>query len=478
MTTLVAFPTQVWAEAREHLLGAPWERFGFFLAGAERTPDGYRFGIRKFIPITDDEVEPDPFAERVVKLDAILRVVNQAKREGLAIVEAHTHPGAGRAVRFSNVDREGLEEFSGYALKALGGRPYGALVLGKESLDGVYFETPGHSKPITRVTAGGLPVRIRVSDAVRPRGQPEVLPDRHHRQVAFLGAEGQRRLGELHVAVVGAGGLGSHLIQQLAYLGARSFIVIDADLVDETSLNRLIGAVASDIGRPKVDVARDLVNRIAAPGQATVLALPRDVRHPESIAAVAGADIVFGCLDNDGGRLVLNELSRALVLPYFDLSSGISAPEGHIEEAGGRLAVVLPEGPCLFCMAEIDAKEARYFLSTKDEQMRDRRQGYVEGWDVPAPSVVSLNGVVASFAVSEFLFFATGLGAPPPLTYYYLREQGADGPRLARRHVERRASCYTCSLTGKGNTANVKRYWTALAQSNSPEVQAEGAREP
>jgi hypothetical protein len=64
-------------------------------------------------------------------------------------------------------------------------------------------------------------------------------------------------------------------------------------------------------------------------------------------------------VDNDGARLVLNELAVSYGIPYFDLGVGIEAPEGRITEAGGQLAVVLPGGPCLLCMEMLD-KEAAY----------------------------------------------------------------------------------------------------------------------
>jgi molybdopterin-synthase adenylyltransferase len=87
---------------------------------------------------------------------------------------------------------------------------------------------------------------------------------RFDRNMRFFGEEGQNRLRNTTVALVGAGGLGSHVIQQLCMLGVGTLSIIDADVVDDTSRNRLIGAEPSDAaaGTLKVDVGERLAKSI------------------------------------------------------------------------------------------------------------------------------------------------------------------------------------------------------------------------
>ena len=78
------------------------------------------------------------------------------------------------------------------------------------------------------------------------------------RQIPILGEVGQSTLRGLRVAVVGAGGTGSHAITLLAYLGDRDFILLDDDLIEVTNLNRVATAELADLGdssRPDSDVA-------------------------------------------------------------------------------------------------------------------------------------------------------------------------------------------------------------------------------
>src|SRR5207249_1592403 len=122
-----------------------------------------------------------------------------------------------------------------------------------------------------------------------------------------------------------------------------------------------------------------------------------------------GGTIPVGGLHHAPARLTLNEIAVAYGIPYFDLAVGIDAEDGRVTGAGGRVAVVLPDGPCIHCMGEIDANEARFNLSAPEEQAQQIARGYVRGMNVRAPAVVSLNGAIAAAATNEFAIFVSGL---------------------------------------------------------------------
>jgi molybdopterin/thiamine biosynthesis adenylyltransferase len=456
---IIASPASIWENARGHLFGGVGERFGFFLAGIAPSDSGPRFCIREYIPIQDDDLETSWESPRDIKLDALLAVVNRAKKTGLAVIENHNHFGSNGSPRFSTIDRTGLKEFASYMMTALDGRPYAALVWDQKSVDAVYWEKPDAPKPVSHVVVSGNAQSVAVPTSAR---KSQLRSQRHDermdRQILLLGEDGQTRIGLSRVAVVGLGGLGSHVVQQLGYLGVRDFILVDPDVVDRSNLNRLVGASLKDIGKPKAYVAERMLRQVAGAGDLRVTSLERSAMDPRSFEPLSSSDLIFGCVDNDGARLVLNEISRALVLPYIDISCGVEAKDGVFEEAGGRIAVAIPDGPCLDCMTEIDRAEANYFLASPEKRQQDQELGYVGGWDLKAPSVISFNGVLASAAVSEFLLFTTGLRATAPLTYYYVRTREADSQRMVPRIVKKNPECYSCSLAGLGRTAGFERY--------------------
>lgn len=457
---ILASPGSTWTEAEKFLLGEDQEKFGFFLCGVAQTIHGPRFCVKEFVPVEEEHRKNGFDSDRVVDLDLLLDIINRAKKDELAIVEAHTHPLSGDDVTFSFIDNREMPEFVGYAMDSLDGRPYGAIVLSPTGLDGRYWETPDAHQPMGRVLIAGDRFRHRIPTSSPVDGDENPTEEtRYDRQVRFLGKPGQRRFARLRVGVAGVGGIGSHVAQQLAYLGVKDYLLVDLDDIEESNLNRTVGAYPEDVGSPKVEVAARHIRSVATDENVQLELIQDDVRSKAALRSLLGSDLIFGCVDNDGARQVLNELATAGNVPYIDSASGVITRDGDVAEMGGRVAVAHPDGPCLHCLDEIDRREARYFLKSPAEREEDRDAGYIdEEWEIPNPSVVSLNGVIASTAVNEALLYAAGIDSVAPLTYHYVRELATEFQRRASRTVEPNPDCYTCSLKGAGDGAQLYRY--------------------
>src|SRR6266496_6680640 len=164
----------------------------------------------------------------------------------------------------------------------------------------------------------------------------DALSDRYSRNLGLFGSQGQSRLQATAVAVVGLGGLGCHVVQQLAYLGVVRQSLIDPDVVEPSNLNRLVGATPSDVGEPKIAVARRVLTAIQS--AARVDCVQASVYDAKAEHAIVAATHIFGCLDNDAARLRLTELASRHRIPYFDLASDTHQFGGRIV-FGGRVFV-------------------------------------------------------------------------------------------------------------------------------------------
>lgn len=277
---------------------------------------------------------------------------------------------------------------------------------------------------------------------------------RFDRQIGFFGEEGQRRLGATHVTVVGAGGTGSMVVPQLALLGVGSISVIDHDVVEESNRNRHFCARHTDPipGTRKVDTAARMAWEFD-PG-IEVRATPQSLLSPAGFEAVKSADCVFGCVDLEGIRLVLLELCMAFNKPYIDVATGVEL--GPPALFGGRVCCSIPRSGCLACMGELDVSEAARDLESPD-QRRDRLAIYgVDKRSLGArgPSVVSINAVVASLGVTEFVKWSTGLALPTRLLKY-------DGgmSRVSPSRDQPGPDCYFChGLVDSGDRAGTERF--------------------
>lgn len=277
---------------------------------------------------------------------------------------------------------------------------------------------------------------------------------RTDRNIRFFGKVGQDRLRAAKVAVVGAGGLGSHVCQQLAYLGVGEIRLIDYEELDVTNLNRYVTAHADDPipGSRKVDLCERLIKRIDP--TIVVRKVHAPLRSAEAFQAIQTANYVFGCLDNEGSRLVLTELSSAYDLPYVDLATEIFP--GEAPNYGGRMCISWDGNGCLVCLDQIDLQEAHNDLASVAAK-RDVRVIYgiaTEDLGYKGPSVVSINGVIASLGVTEFMLMVTGIREPRRLLTY----RGQLG--IVAANTDRpNNNCYYCrGVRGLKDSAGIARY--------------------
>lgn len=283
-----------------------------------------------------------------------------------------------------------------------------------------------------------------------------VMANRYARHEAFFGKEGQEKIARTKYAIVGLGGTGSHAAQQLAYLGGSDFRLIDGDFLDETSGNRVVTAFPADLNpaQLKVDVAARQIGLVQP--DARIVTVPTTFLTPEGFAAIRSADVVFGCVDRDSARLILNELCQAYQIPYVDIATDID--KDNPRQFGGRYHYSVDGERCVFCDDLLDQESIRRDFETSEQREADARI-----YGVPrsalggtGPSVVSLNGLLVSAAIMEFLVDLTGLRkARRWLEYRGFFGTLADIRNPAKPHCP---YCKGSLIRGRGAAANVDRY--------------------
>ena len=277
------------------------------------------------------------------------------------------------------------------------------------------------------------------------------LPERYDRNMRFFGVDGQRKLRETRVGLIGIGGLGSPMAQHLALLGVGSITLVDDEELDETNRNRFIGARHDDPipGSPKVELAARLIAETNPAVEVTLI--QQGLVSTEGFEAVKDTDWVIGCFDEDGPRFILNELSAAYVKPYIDLASDVPEPGVY----GGRICISWDGRSCLHCLNLLDPDDVRRYLSSDMEQAAEAavygvsRQVLGE----TGPSVSPINGVVASLAAIEFMLAATGMREPRRLINYT-----GHLLRLTTAQPHDGDCPYCRGARGQGVAAEVERY--------------------
>lgn len=281
--------------------------------------------------------------------------------------------------------------------------------------------------------------------------------DRFDRNERLFGREGQGRLQKSSIAVLGAGGLGSHVIAQTALLGVGSIATVDQQDVSLSNRNRYVGVWHTDPipGSPKVELAKRHVHLIDP--TITVTPIYDDIVSAAALKVIKEADYVFGCVDNDGTRFFINEACLAHEKPLIDLASDV--PEPGI--FGGHVVIVTGDHGCLCCRDLLDPKDVRRFLSS-DEMIENEDAVYGISTNALAetgPSVVSVNGVVASLGVTAFMLLVT----EGHLSYTAQTYRGDLDivRRVTPDKDNSNQNCYYCSseVHGQGDKVNLERYF-------------------
>jgi len=257
------------------------------------------------------------------------------------------------------------------------------------------------------------------------------------------------------VTIVGNGGTGLHMAQQLAFLGVRKFGLIDADHATKSSRNRLVGMRPSDVAAktPKVAIAERMIREIEPEAEINVV---NDTFLSEAGAVeLAKASVIVGCVDRDGARLLLNEFACAYDLPYFDLATDTDKEAGHVT-FGGRLMVRTGSDACVFCMDLLDREAVKRNLTAPERREEEDAMYGVrrDSLGDRGPSVVALNGTLASLAVVEFMVFVTGVPRPPKRL---LRYDGNRGVVIEPRDSPK-ADCPYCTQAGTGDAVDWRRH--------------------
>ena len=282
------------------------------------------------------------------------------------------------------------------------------------------------------------------------------------RQRAF-GEVFSRTAAVLRVGIVGVGGVGMPVAEELARCGFTNFVLLDPDKVEESNLNRLGHAYRRHVGRSKVSLCRSIICRAGASVGTSprVRCFSEDVNlmNEKARQALAGCDVILALTDDELSRIACLRLALDSGVEYLQAGVRIGQEDGRItslavEVTGAEVGRYCPlcTGRLSPAQASIDAR--RYVGGEVFE--RAKAEGYIP--EMPSPSVMSLNAIAAGALVLELQRRISGLGDDADIWQYDF----LSGNSLRKSSIEELldGGCAVCgrygSMAGEGVSLDTK----------------------
>ena len=244
-------------------LGTDVETAGVVLGGLATSEDGsVRLIAREFHQVPAEGYSRRDADQLVVRSDGYMPALARAEQIGATAIWFHTHPGPQSRAHPSPRDHRVDDAIDNlFRARSASGR-YATLILAGErqqpSFTGT-LDAAGETAAITRLWITGARLRLlTASDHAAAAADNDV----YDRSIRAFGGALQRALAALTVGVVGCGGTGSAVAEQLARLGVGRLVLVDPDTLSLSNLTRVYGSTPADVGDPKAVVLARHLERI------------------------------------------------------------------------------------------------------------------------------------------------------------------------------------------------------------------------
>jgi hypothetical protein len=231
----------------------------------------------------------------------------------------------------------------------------------------------------------------------------------------FLGPDSDDRLEKAKVAIIGLGGGGSHVAQQCAHLGIERIRGFDPDNVEDSNLNRMVGAYDCDViaQTPKIQVIKRMISAIAP--SCEIECFPG--KWQDYSTFIKDSDVIFGCVDSYLARAELEASARRFCIPLIDIGMDVHVTN-NTPAISGQVFMSLPGETCMWCAG---------FL--RNDVIGNEVAQY--GKAGSRPQVIWPNGVLASVAVGLAVELITGFSGERKRCVYLSFDGNA---HLLKRH--------------------------------------------
>ncbi len=362
------------------------ERVGFLFTNSATFKDGTSVVFATaYQPVKDENYIEDRFVGAKINSSAIREAMQIMldKRWGCFHVHLHSHGGQPSP---SGIDESSLPALGVSLAKTAINQFSGYMILSNDSVFASVCTVKGKFIKPQLISIIGYPI-VFIHQTQNESGHAEIF----NRQ-SFLGINSEALFKKIRIGIIGYGGGGSHIGQQLAHIGFSKITVFDGDTIEYSNLNRLIGASFADVNKHtyKVNIAKRLIKNIL-PASKLVCIKDKWQNEPEELQK---CDIIVASVDSYLERDQLESECRRFLIPLIDIGMDVHKPDGDPFHISGQVILSMPGRPCMKCMG---------FLT--HSKLEEEAGKYGDAG--PSAQVVWPNGVLASSAIGVLVDMIT-----------------------------------------------------------------------
>lgn len=410
MRYTITFLDKAYKGLIEHLFNDKTkEQVAYLLCGISRSSGEVRLLVREIIPVPSDALLIQEEDLLSIPSSSYVPVLKRAADIKQCFFLVHSHPK--HIPQFSRADDLEEPKLFKTAYVRFEDGIHGSLVFSSpDNISArVWLEKENDlvASPIHLIRILGEGYRFIVPNNAPKEGNK--IPEKFfERQVRAFGKDLQKLLGSMHIGVVGCGGTGSAVIEQLARLGVGALTLVDDDGIEDTNISRIHGSTMRHFTESwnKAYVMNEMIKQIGFGTKVKVIA--KKLLYESVARELRDCDLIFGCTDDDAGRAIINLLSIYYYIPVIDMGVLIDSRNGSIHNILGRVTMIKPGGPCLYCRNHIDAGRVAAEMMNPELYRERLNEGYAPELGIKDPSVITFTTAVACQAVIEMLNLFSG----------------------------------------------------------------------
>jgi molybdopterin/thiamine biosynthesis adenylyltransferase len=243
----------------------------------------------------------------------------------------------------------------------------------------------------------------------------------YDRGILALGLESMKSImADEKIAIVGIGGLGSIIAENLVHMGFQNLLLMDNDKLELSNLNRIVGATYQQAkkGVPKVDAIAAHLRKINP--YCRIKTFPINVHDEEAREILAFSDWIIVATDNHASRFRVQEYAFKYYVPFISAGVNISIKDNVITDISGEVITIrMGDTYCLDCLRRINYDAVAGEIHP-DEAVRKGlvQRGYITGADIKEPAVKTLNSMLADMTVDSLVNQYTQRQKTTPILVY------------------------------------------------------------